>query len=188
MATEIERKFLVLNDAWRASVTAAERYRQGYLAKTPLATVRIRCAEGGAALTIKTPRKGAVRDEFSVALPLAAAEEMLRTQCLGRVIEKVRHFVAFDGMMWHVDVFAGHTEGLTLAEIELDRCDRTFRRPPWVGAEVTEDPRYHNSTLALGAQPGPVAVSRRRRALEGVSAVKRGAPIVSPPDTLPPTP
>src|SRR6185369_4574597 len=97
MSTEIERKYLVVDDAWRAGVTRAEHYRQGYLAKTELATIRIRCAEGSATLTIKTPRRGVVRREFDVDLPPADAEEMLGTLCLGRVIDKVRHFVEFDG-------------------------------------------------------------------------------------------
>jgi adenylate cyclase len=150
MSVEIERKYLVVGDEWRAGVTRTERYRQGYLAKTELATIRIRCAESGATLTIKSSRRGLLRDELNVDLPLARGEEMLRTQCLGRMIEKVRHFVGFFGMTWHVDVFASPYEGLVLAEVELDHPDQDFRTPPWAGAEVTHDPRYQNSRLALG--------------------------------------
>jgi len=183
MSTEIERKYLVVDDAWRAGVTRAERYRQGYLAKTELATIRIRCGQGFATLTVKTPRRGLVRSEFDVDLPLADAEEMLATLCLGRVIDKVRHFVDFDGMTWHVDVFAGHAEGLVLAEIELDHPDQVFRTPPWAGAEVTHDLRFHNSRLALGARQVPLslaAVSRRRRALErAATATHRSATLTA---------
>jgi adenylate cyclase len=35
-----------------------------------------------------------------------------------------------------------------LAEIELAREDEPFERPPWLGPEVSEDPRYFNASLA----------------------------------------
>ena len=164
-STEIERKYLVVDDSWRAGVTRREHYRQGYLAKTKRATIRVRCSPGGATLTVKSPRKGLARQELDIDLPLEQAEEMLRTQCLGRVLEKVRHFVEFDGLTWHIDVFAGHAEGLVLAEVELARPDQAFRTPPWAGAEVTHDPRFHNSRLALGPYAFPAAstAARRRR-------------------------
>jgi adenylate cyclase len=171
-STEIERKYLVVDDGWRADAIRSERYRQGYLAKTKLATVRVRCAPGGATLTVKSPRRGGVRQELDVDLPLERGEEMLRTQCLGRVIEKVRHFVVVDGMTWHVDVFAGLAAGLVLAEVELERSDQVFRTPPWVGTEVTDDPRFHNSRLALGPNAYPVApdaAGRSRRTADSAS-------------------
>jgi CYTH domain-containing protein len=36
-----------------------------------------------------------------------------------------------------------------LAEIELGREDEEFERPVWLGEEVSGDPRYFNSNLAL---------------------------------------
>ncbi len=35
-----------------------------------------------------------------------------------------------------------------LAEIELKSEDQVFSYPPWLGAEVTHDRRYYNSSLA----------------------------------------
>lgn len=34
-----------------------------------------------------------------------------------------------------------------MAEIELDREDEPFERPPWAGSEVTAQPRYFNASL-----------------------------------------
>ena len=46
-----------------------------------------------------------------------------------------------------VDEFAGDNTGLILAEVELERPDQHVPLPPWVGEEVTHDPRYRNSRL-----------------------------------------
>jgi CYTH domain-containing protein len=154
MAVEIERKYLVVGDGWRADSLRSAIYRQGYLAKTPSATVRIRREDDHATLTVKGPRRGIVRQEFSYPISCEEAEYLMRHVCIGAVIEKVRHFVPYGGMIWHVDVFGGRALGLTLAEIELDRPDQLYPVPPWVGAEVTQDPRYRTSAIALaGGRP-----------------------------------
>jgi adenylate cyclase len=46
-----------------------------------------------------------------------------------------------------VDEFHGDNSGLVVAELELDREDQAFARPPWAGAEVTHLPRYYNVSL-----------------------------------------
>jgi adenylate cyclase len=35
-----------------------------------------------------------------------------------------------------------------LAELELTTVDEAFERPDWLGAEVSDDPRYFNVNLA----------------------------------------
>jgi adenylate cyclase len=37
---------------------------------------------------------------------------------------------------------------LVVAEVELDREDQALKLPPWVGAEVSGDPRFLNTSLA----------------------------------------
>ena len=44
MGIEIERKFLVANDTWRAQAQRATRFSQGYLSRDPARTVRVRIA------------------------------------------------------------------------------------------------------------------------------------------------
>jgi adenylate cyclase len=51
--------------------------------------------------------------------------------------------------LWEVDEFAGHNIGLVVAEIELKQEDESFDPPEWLGEEVTDDPRYRNSSLVL---------------------------------------
>lgn len=145
MADEIERKFLVVGDGWRGGASGL-RYVQGYLSRDPERIVRVRRAGEKAFLTIKGLARGVSRKEFEYSVPLADAEELLRL-CLRPLIEKVRTVVEYHGKRWEVDEFAGENAGLVVAEIELTREEEPFDRPPWAGQEVSDDPRYSNSSL-----------------------------------------
>jgi adenylate cyclase len=146
MGEEIERKFLVIGDGWRERGPAV-RYRQGFLSTDPERTVRVRIAGDRASLTIKGKTHGARRAEFEYEIPIDDAQRMLDTLCKRPLIEKVRHTVTVGGHAWEIDVFEGENDGLVIAELELQSEDEAFERPDWIGAEVTEDPRYFNSNL-----------------------------------------
>ncbi len=145
MAIEIERKFLVVGDAWRTA--NGTRIWQGYLNRNKDRTVRVRVAGEQAYLTVKGATSGATRAEFEYEIPLADAEQLL-AMCDGPVIQKVRHSFMHDGFIWDVDEFFGDNAGLVVAEIELRSQDQAFTKPSWVGREVTDDQRYYNSNLA----------------------------------------
>ena len=68
--------------------------------------------------------------------------------CGSLTLRKTRYRVPQAGRLWEVDVFAGANEPLVLAEIELESAEETVALPDWVGLEVTEDERYHNTSLA----------------------------------------
>jgi len=148
MGIEIERKFLVENDSWRAAVEVEERIMRGYLANNQNATVRVRIKGQRAFLTIKGMARGLCRAEFEYPIPVADAEAMLRDLAAFPPLEKIRYQVRHDRDLWEVDVFAGENAGLVLAELELERVDQAFALPDWVGNEVTQDPRYLNVNLA----------------------------------------
>ena len=65
-----------------------------------------------------------------------------------RRVEKVRRRLEYAGRTWEVDVFTGENAPLVVAEIEIESVDAEVALPPWVGAEVTDDPRYTNAALA----------------------------------------
>ena len=146
MAREIERKFLVIGDAWRALAEGVV-YRQGYLSTDADRTLRVRTVGAKGYLTVKGITVGATRTEFEYEIPVADADAMLDELCLRPIIEKTRHKIPFDGLVWEVDVFAGDNDGLVVAEVELASEDQEFRRPDWIGEEVTDDPRYYNANL-----------------------------------------
>ncbi|MEW6254605.1 MAG: CYTH domain-containing protein [Pseudomonadota bacterium] len=153
MAVEIERKFLVVSDSWREGARG-RRFRQGYLCVAADATVRVRHAEDRAFLTVKGATSGMSRAEFEYQIPPADAEVMLRDHCLKPLIEKVRYEVSFAGKLWTIDVFEGENDGLIVAEIELEHGIEDVPLPPWVGEEVTDDPRYRNSSLISAPMSG----------------------------------
>ncbi len=147
MGMEIERKFLVADDSWRAAARDAVPMRQGYLACNSECSVRIRVAGDRAACNVKGATLGVARPEFEFPLPVADARDMLDLFCRGRCLDKVRHLVPYGAHVWEVDVFSGANAGLVVAEIELGALDEPFERPPWLGAEVSEDHRYYNVCL-----------------------------------------
>ncbi len=147
MGVEIERKFLVRSDAWRRDAGPGEVYRQGYIAGLQTASVRVRVAGEEGYLNIKSARLSVRRTEYEYRIPLHDAEEMLEHLCEKPLIEKMRYLVSHQGHVWEIDVFEGDNEGLTVAEIELQREDEAFALPEWTGEEVSHDPRYYNVNL-----------------------------------------
>lgn len=145
MGVEIERKFLLSGDGWRTLGTAVPM-RQGYLSSDKARVVRVRIEGEHACITIKGKSSGATRGEWEYAVPVADAEELLAL-CEQPLVEKVRRRIDFQGHTWEVDEFFGVNQGLVVAEIELAAEDEAFARPAWIGAEVTDDPRYYNSSL-----------------------------------------
>ncbi|BCU07128.1 CYTH domain-containing protein [Allochromatium tepidum] len=148
MAIEIERKFLVVGEGWRDRVGDATRLVQGYLTEDARTTVRVRIRGETAWLTLKGASRGISRLEFEYPIPVDDAETLLRELAVSPLIEKTRYRVPHAGHLWELDVFAGANAGLVLAELELERVDEAFERPDWLGAEVSDDPRYFNVNLA----------------------------------------
>lgn len=146
MGVEIERKFLLAGDGWRALGTPV-LLRQGYLSADPARVVRVRIEGERAFLTIKGRSVGATRGEWEYPIPLADANELLDGLCQQPIIEKYRRQIDFAGNTWEVDEFLGANAGLVVAEIELDSEAQSFDKPDWIGADVTDDPRYFNSAL-----------------------------------------
>lgn len=146
MAKEIERKFLLTSDAWRAEVVRSARIVQGYLSGSPGPTVRVRRLGETAFLTVKGRAEGLSRDEFEYEIPVDDAEAMLRLA--GRLVEKTRHYVECGAVVFEIDEFFGENAGLVVLEVELEREDQDFERPVYLGLEISFDRRFSNSALA----------------------------------------
>lgn len=150
MGIEIERKFLVNKKLWKAlDKPEGKHYRQGYLLNGKEQIVRIRIAGDQGFITIKGAGEGISRLEYEYEIPKSDAQEMLdRFKPEGT--EKIRYRIPEgNGLVWEVDEFLGDNQGLIVAEIELDAEEQLFAHPDWLDKEVTEDPRYSNSSLAL---------------------------------------
>ena len=147
MGKEIERKFLVVGNQFKKSAKGIF-CRQGYLCFENENTFRVRMIGDNAFLTIKSKSKGISRLEFEYEIPFNEAVEMLAKLC-NKQIEKLRYTIEFEGLFWEVDEFLGKNKGLIIAEIELESEDQFFKKPSWIGKEVSYDIRFQNSQLAI---------------------------------------
>lgn len=151
---EIERKFLVRKGgAYRSAAFSCSHVQQGYI-PCETATVRIRLRNEGekneAFLTIKgkSADGGLSRYEFEKAITCEEAEHLLQL-CRGGIIDKHRYLVASpDGQhTFEVDEFHGDNEGLVIAEVELRNERESFKKPDFIGIEVTGDRRFYNKHM-----------------------------------------
>lgn len=148
MATEIERKFLVVGK-YKHLAESNTRIKQGYLSSKPERSIRIRIVDDKGTITIKGKGNpsGMSRYEWEKEITNNEANELFNI-CEPGIIDKTRYIIPEkSGLIFEVDEFYGENEGLTIAEIELPSEETPFTVPDWLGKEVTGDVRYYNSML-----------------------------------------
>jgi adenylate cyclase len=160
LALEIERKFLVKDYSWRASVTRSRHIEDHLIAKFENGKARIRVCESEITLTIKGPRRGFSRREYHVALSEDDGRSMIKDFAKGPGLEKMRHDVLIGDLLWQVDEYLGHLRGLVTADVELANEEQSFIEPSWVGMEITGDTRFSSSVLAKAVELGEPATSQ----------------------------
>lgn len=146
MAQEIERKFLLKNNTWKSYAKDRMVIKQGYLNTEKERTVRVRIKGRKGFLTIKGINRGMTRQEFEYEIPVREAEALILL-CHQPIIDKTRYIIPKKDHVWEIDIFRGDNEGLAIAEVELHNEMQKIPIPRWVGAEVTGDPKYYNSSL-----------------------------------------
>ncbi len=152
MAREIERKFLVINDDWKALAYRQTHLAQGYLndifEKRAKSSIRVRLEGKRASINIKSLEIGLSRDEYEYDIPLEEGQTILASLSVGPVIEKIRYLVKVGQHIWEIDEFLGDNQGLTVAEVELNTEEEEVDIPHWIGKEVTNITRYYNVSLS----------------------------------------
>ena len=151
MPQEIERKFLVKGD-YKQHAISSSRILQGYICRSKERSVRVRLSGQKGYITIKGATTGFSRYEWEKEIPPREAEGLMKL-CLPGTIDKTRTLVEYKGHTWEIDEFHGVHKGLVLAEIELKSEEEAFDLPPFIGREVTGDPRYYNTYLAEHPAP-----------------------------------
>ena len=148
MAQEIERKFLVKNDAFKKESFNQTKIVQGFLSTVPERTVRIRIKGDKGFITVKGigNESGTSRFEWEKEISIQDATDLLKISEPG-VIDKTRFNVKSGEHTFEVDEFYGENEGLTVAEVELTSENENFNKPSWLGEEVTGQVKYYNSML-----------------------------------------
>lgn len=145
---EIERKFLVLSDAYKSEAFKQTRIIQAFLNSDKKRTVRVRLKGDSGFLTIKGPtsQDGVSRFEWEKQISKRDAEVLLPL-CEDGMIEKIRYEIQSGDHIFEVDEFFGVNAGLVVAEVELKDLAENIVKPNWLGEEVTGQIRYFNSQL-----------------------------------------
>jgi len=146
---EIERKFLVVSEAFKSDALRQNQIAQGYLSTHTERIVRVRIKGEKGYLTIKgeSNETGLSRFEWEKEILIEEAKQLLLL-CEKGVIEKIRYEIQVGEHLFEVDEFLGENEGLVIAEVELQSESEIFEKPSWLGIEVTQDHRYYNSYLS----------------------------------------
>ncbi|QNM85140.1 CYTH domain-containing protein [Polaribacter pectinis] len=149
MSVEIERKFLVKNDAFKKESYQKKMLKQGYLNSDKNRTVRIRITDDTAFITIKgkSNKAGTTRFEWEKEINKTEAEKLLLL-CEPTIIEKTRFLIQKGKHVFEVDEFYNDNKGLIVAEVELTSENENFEKPKWLDKEVTGDLKYYNSSLS----------------------------------------
>ncbi|MEO8773167.1 MAG: CYTH domain-containing protein [Gelidibacter sp.] len=145
---EIERKFLVLSDAFKSAAFNKTRIVQGFLNSDKNRIVRIRIRDNDGFLTVKgkPSEDGLTRFEWEKEISKSDAQALLNL-CEEGKIDKIRYEVKCGDHVFEVDEFFDTNEGLIVAEVELSHVSEVFEKPSWLGDEVTGQIKYYNSQL-----------------------------------------
>ncbi|MDX1773086.1 CYTH domain-containing protein [Oceanihabitans sediminis] len=146
---EIERKFLVKSNVFKAESFKQTRIVQGFLSTNKKRIVRVRLKGEKGFLTIKgeSSKNGLSRFEWEKEISKEEAADLLKL-CKKGIIDKTRYEVKVDTHTFEVDEFYGDNEGLIIAEVELQSEEECYIKPTWLGKEVTGNKKYYNSQLS----------------------------------------
>lgn len=147
MTIEIERRFLLKDDSWRAEAGEPEMMRQGYLSVDKECTIRVRIIGRKAWLTLKGYISDTTRSEFEYEIPITHAEQMMQTMCPFK-LEKHRYKIEYRGFMFEIDEYFGDNAPLVVAELELPSEGVPFEKPDWLGEEITSNGKFTNAYLS----------------------------------------
>ena len=149
---EIERKFLIKNLPENLENFTHYEIRQGYISTDP--TIRLRQQDDNYILTVKSA--GLMKkEEYELDLTEDQFNRLWK-KTEGNTIEKTRYVVPLNnGLKAELDVYKGFLSGFMNVEVEFPSTKEAilFDIPNWFGQEVTQDPRYSNSSLAKFGKP-----------------------------------
>lgn len=149
---EIERKFLIKNLPENLENFTHYEIKQGYISTDP--TIRLRQQDDNYILTVKSA--GLMKkEEYELNLTEDQFNRLWK-KTEGNTIEKTRYVIPLNnGLKAELDVYKGFLSGFMNVEVEFPSTKEAilFDIPNWFGQEVTQDPRYSNSSLAKFGKP-----------------------------------
>ncbi|AAP99225.1 MULTISPECIES: CYTH domain-containing protein [Prochlorococcus] len=148
MALEIERRFIIKGNEWKAFIKQSQELEQGYFSTNfEEWIVRMRMIDRKKSqITLKALAGKMSTHEFEYSIPLEDAVFMWNL--ISKKLKKKRYFLNFGPGSWVVDCFEGSNFPLVLAEVELNSEKVLFEQPSWCSQEVTGIKKLSNASLA----------------------------------------
>ena len=145
---EIERKFLLHSLPDGIDQYEHADIEQAYISVEP--TIRLRKRNNEYYLTVK---QGGFLAREEVEFSITKTQfDHLWEKIETNIIRKTRVLIPLqDGLIAEADIYQGVLQGLMTVEVEFDNIDQAncFNPPSWFGPDVTDDPNYSNSSLAI---------------------------------------
>ena len=149
---EIERKFVIEKLPDDINEYPSKFIEQAYILRDPV--IRIRRAGDHYLFTVKGNGKMA-REEHEMPLTEESYNDLM-AKTEGNIIRKKRYFIPYPPFTIELDVFEEPFDDMMMAEVEFlsVREAEDFVPPEWFGEDVTQDSRYHNSSMSNTYYPG----------------------------------
>ena len=146
MSLEIERRFLIKNDSWKAFITKKIFIEQGYLSKNlDDWIIRIRSYGNNYKIALKKHIESFTNFEFEYSIPQKDGETIMSN--LSNTIKKERFFLEIEKKTWIIDCFKEDNYPLEIAEIELSKEEEDLCLPSFISTEITGLIKYTNFSL-----------------------------------------
>ena len=159
----IERMFLTKSDQWRGFVQPGEKTKLGFLSidEKRMASVKLIEVENlkvKAELRIFQSQNIPDPKNFNFLISVEEAEELLKI-CHDPILNYTKHYFGIkthfyskeDPQIWYVKEYEGPHKGFIITGVTLKDTNEILSPPEWVGAEVTNDPKYQNYNIATCA-------------------------------------
>ena len=151
----IRRKFLLASAPPQLALARGVEIEQGYIVKNRGQELRVR-REGTRYFLSARDRSGRAVTGQEIGITRRQFEK-LWPFTLGQRINRIRHVMKFGRLKMKIDEFTGEHAPLRLAELFFADVDSSkgFKKPEFLGEEVTKREEYQTAEMAVQGAPEP---------------------------------
>jgi adenylate cyclase len=151
----IRRKFLLASAPSQMALARGVEIEQGYIVKERGQELRVR-REGGCYYLSARDRSGKAVTGQEIRITKGQLEK-LWPFTLGQRINRIRHVMKYGRLKMKIDEFTGEHAPLRLAEIFFPDASssKAFKKPDFLGEEVTQREEYRTAEMAIHGAPEP---------------------------------
>ena len=154
-----ERMFLTKNENWKAFTQPGEKIKIGFLSTDEKRRVLVELIEVSgkkvkAELRIYQAQDLPDPKNFNFLISIEEAEDLLKI-CQDPILSYTKYlfgirsniYTLSDTQIWYVKEYEGPHKGFIISGVELHTAADTLFPPNWIGAEITNDPKYQDINI-----------------------------------------